>query len=792
MSILHKFATLGLSGPTYISTDLSSYQQQMAEIHECHRKTANFTNEKLKDYMAELRAQARSGTPLSQLLAPTFGLVKEACIRQLQVSPFDLQLLAAIPLHERKLVEMQTGEGKTLSAVFAAALNALSGEGVHILTFNDYLAKRDAEWMGPIYTSLGMTVGYIANGMSRQQKQAAYACDITYATAKEVGFDFLRSYLAFEKEEQILQPFHFAIVDEADAILIDEARNPLVLAGQMGASVVDVKAVAQFVKTLQPQEDYILNESSRAAFLTEKGVESAEKAFGLESLIEEAHFGLHTAINLALQAQTLLTRDVDYLVKNERILLVDEFTGRVVEDRKWRNGLQTAVEAKEGLPIQSEGSILNAISLQHLIQKYPGVAGMTATAQAAAKEFATFYGLQTIVIPPNKTTRRIDYPDLIFADKTSKQAGILAEVKKAHHIGQPILIGALTVKESESLAALFREHDIDCEVLNAKNDEEEARIIADAGRVGAVTISTNMAGRGTDIQLGGKDKSDRKEVIRYGGLYVIGTNRHESVRIDQQLRGRAGRQGDLGQSRFFISLEDDLMVKYKLNDILPKRFQSIEGAAPIIHKKVRKFVGITQHIIESQLLDMRTNLYQYSAFTEKQRIILQSERQRLLEDIHCLSEFFPSLPDIRNATVQQLTLMKTFVLLQYDKYWAQHLDLLSHLREGIHLVRLGGQNPLRTFRQLADACFNQLYSHLENELEPWVKKVMTNEITAIDQMALEKPSSTWTYVINDNPFDDQLAIMLLDSANVGMHVDFVSAPFLFTIAMMRRMRRKKR
>lgn len=792
MDLRQKIKSWGIGSPNFITTDLSSYQSSVDDIYETYHSITNLTNDKLKQYATSLKKQAQAGTALDQLLAPTYALIKEVFIRQMKLNPFDIQLLAAIPLHERKLIEMQTGEGKTLTAVFAAVLNAWVGKGVHILTFNDYLAQRDAQWMATVYEFLGLEVGYISNDMSLAQKRAAYAKDITYATAKQVGFDFLRSKLAYEEAELLLRPFHFAIVDEADAILIDEARNPLVLAGRMAAAAVDLRPVALFVQTLEESEDYLLSIETRTVYLTDTGLQKAEAYFAVDNLVEDAHFELHTAINLSLQAHTLLIKDIDYLVKDNRICLIDEFTGRVVEDRRWRNGLQSAVEAKENLPLQSEGSVLNSISLQHLIQMYPGVAAMTATAQSSAEEFAEFYGLPTIVIPPNKPSRRKDYPDQIYVDKASKVKAILEEVKRAHRIGQPVLIGTLTVQESEDLARRFRQQDIPCQVLNAKNDEEEAAIIADAGKVGAVTIATNMAGRGTDIKLGGKDESEKAAVKRYGGLYVVGTNRHESVRIDQQLRGRAGRQGDAGKSRFFISFEDDLMVKYKLQELLPKKLRQLSGEAPLEHPKIKKVIRSTQHTMENQLMDMRKSLYQYAAFTEKQRLILQQERQEILKNIHQLPLFHASMPSFAGASSQQLDLIQSYVLLQYDKYWAAHLDWLSHLREGIHFVRLGGQNPLRIFRKQADELFQSLYQALAEKMANWIEKVMREDGLKLDTKELERPASTWTYVINDNPFEDQLSILLLDNANAGMHVDFVSAPFLFTIGMMRWMKQRRK
>jgi len=734
-----------------IEFDLSLYNEVLKEINQYHKKIEYSSDSQLIELSNELKKKARSNQV--DTIVKAYALIKEVCIRKLKISPFDVQIIGAIALDKGKMIEMQTGEGKTLVAVFAAYLNALKEDSVHILTFNDYLAKRDAVWMSPIYDFLGLSVGYINESMSLEQKRKAYACNITYAPAKEVGFDYLRSMIAYNSNESISQSFKYAIVDEADAILIDEARNPLVLAGNLIESNINFKQVARFATSLNYDTDYKTDEYSRNIYLTEKGIDKVESYFKISNLHADTNLELHSAINLALQAKTLLKRDVDYIVKDGLIKLVDEFTGRIVEDRKWKNGLQTAVEAKENIEINSEGSILNSITLQHLMHKYSKLSGMTATAEQASEEFEFFYNLKTVVIPPNKTCIRIDHQDLIFETKESKKEAIVNEVKRVHETGQPILIGTLTVKESEELYDKIKLQGIECQVLNAKNDELEAEIIAKAGMLNSVTISTNMAGRGTDIILGGPNRIEKERIEEIGGLYVIGTNRHESHRIDRQLRGRAGRQGDIGSSKFFISLEDDLMIRYNLKDALPK-------------KKRRKYSPINdithiQRVIEGQMFEIRRFLYNYSSLIEKQRIIIQNEREITLENKN-LGE------NVKEA-----------ILIQYDKFWSLHLDYLSEIKEGIHLLRLGGENPLREFQKKAELAFIEMCDNLDNEVQKIIEYFDKNPYDEISTLGIKKPSSTWTYIINDNPFGNRLGLMLLDNSNIGFQVDFISLIALF-------------
>ena len=757
---------------------LAPYKTRLARINQLEAVFRDKTDKALREYAQTIKAKTNANIPLDDLLEEAFALVREVCKRQLNMRPFDVQIIAGMVLNEGKLAEMKTGEGKTLAAVMPVYLNALKGEGVHVLTFNDYLAKRDAQWMGKVYRFLGLTVGYIQQNMTSAEKRKAYQCDITYATSKAVGFDYLRSFIAYHPDEIVLRSFHYAIVDEADAILIDEARNPLVLAGSLTDTALDLPKISAFTSQLNKDTDYTLDEYSRNVFLTENGIKKAERFFSVHPLHNMKNQALLAAINIALHAKVLLHRDIDYVVKDGKIKLIDEFTGRIVEDRKWQNGLQMAVEAKEQLEIQSEGMILGSITLQHFMQQYPKTAGMTATAIGSAEEFQKFYNLQVVVIPPNLKCRRIDLPDLIFTHKAAKIDALIKEIITVHKTGRPILIGTSTVRESEYLAEKLRLHHINLQVLNAKNDELEAQIIANAGTPGTVTISTNMAGRGTDIILGGPDGRDKEKIKTLGGLYVIGTNRHESQRIDNQLRGRAGRQGDPGTSRFFISFEDDLMIKYKLKELFPKKYKIQNQSEPIDYPVIKKRIDLAQSIIEGQMFELRETLYEYSKFTEKQRIIFQNERQHFL--FHNQLSLFNELQQINSDIKDQ-------VLMTFDKLWANHLQFITELKDGIHLVRLGGRNPLSFFHEQTDRHFEEIRRQLHSE----ILAIINSRHSKMKTTDLEKPSSTWTYIISDNPFGNQLGIMLGDNANIGMQVDFLSAPLLFIAALISKIRQRK-
>ncbi len=452
--------------------------------------------------------------------------------------PYNVQVLAALAMHDRKLVEMQTGEGKTLAAVLPAALTAFQGRGVHVLTYNDYLASRDARGMGPIYRFLGLSVGHVTQGLTPAERRAAYACDVTYVTAKEAGFDFLRDQACLELPQRVQRGFHFAIVDEADSILIDEARVPLVIAGADEENHGDLYRLTQLVRTLRPNVDFAIVKGWRNVNFNTAGLNRLQASLQCGELHVEENADLLTRLNLALQAEVLLRRDVDYLVRDGKVELIDELTGRVAENRRWPYGLQAAIEAKEGLAIQPQGRILNSITLQHFLGQYTSISGMTGTAQDGAVELHEFYGLKVTVVPPHRPCLRVDHADVVFRTREEKHAALIHEIERLHQVGRPVLLGTTSVVESDLLAARLAASGTACRVLNARNDADEAAVVAEAGAPGAVTISTNMAGRGTDIRLGGSDERDRDRVVALGGLFVMGTNRHESRRIDNQLRGR--------------------------------------------------------------------------------------------------------------------------------------------------------------------------------------------------------------------------------------------------------------
>jgi preprotein translocase subunit SecA len=615
--------------------------------------------------------------------------------------------------------------------------------------------------MGPVYEFLGLTVGFVQEGMRVTERQRAYSSDVTYATAKEAGFDFLRDRLCFEKQDLVHRPFHFAIVDEVDANLIDEARVPLVIAGSTTAPPMDYSLMTEVARRLDSDSDFETDEYSRNIILTESGLDRIESELGCGNLHAPENLALLTGVNLALHAEVLLNRDVDYIVREGKVELVDEFTGRVAEKRRWPHGLQAAIEAKEGLQIQPEGMIQGSITLIHLLQLYPKVCAMTATARHAAEEFKEFYDLNIVVIPPNRTCIRIDHPDVVFTHTEAKNKALTAEIARVHATGRPILVGTCSVGESERLAAALQQAGIECQVLNAKNDELEAKIIARAGSQNSVMISTNMAGRGTDIKLGDAEGRDSEKVASVGGLYVIGTNRHESRRIDNQLRGRAGRQGDPGSSRFFISLEDDLLIRYGIQELIPPEHQIPRQDEPIDDPVIGSEIARAQRIIECQNFEIRRTLWNYSFVVEEQRRIIHQKRQGVLLDkssLELLSKRAPERLMELGAVVSAEVLAnveKQITLFHIDRCWAEYLDQIGHIREGIHLFSAGGQNPLDEFHKIVAGAFHKLLRRINDEIIQTFNSARISE-DGIDVAAegLVRPTSTWTYLINDNPFGD--------------------------------------
>ncbi|HPM76236.1 MAG TPA: accessory Sec system translocase SecA2 [bacterium] len=743
-----------------VTYDLKPYERRLAKINAREAELQTQSDEQLRALAMSLRQRAREGVTLDRLTDEGFALVREAARRVLTMRPYDVQMIAGLALHDGRVIEMETGEGKTLAAVAPAWLNALTGEGVHVLTFNDYLARRDAQWMGPVYEFLGLRVGHVQEGMDLRERQAAYRADVTYGTAKEIGFDYLRDQLAASVDELRQRSYHFAIVDEADSLLIDEARIPLVLAGSTAERPPEPARLAATVAELRPTIDYETDEHERNVFLTDIGLERLEQRLGVASLHDEAHRDLLTTINLALHARVLLHRDIDYIVRDERVELVDEFTGRVADNRRWPDGLQAALEAKENVGSQEDGRILGSIALQYFMRLYPKLAGMTGTAVPAAEELAQFYELGVVVVPPNKPCVRRDEGDLVFSTQAAKEKALVEAIRRIHAAGQPVLVGTRTVGESERLAEALQRAGIACQVLNAKNDELEAQIIAQAGHAGAVTISTNMAGRGTDIRLGADD-FERRRVAQLGGLFVIGTNRHESRRIDDQLRGRCGRQGDPGASQFFVSLEDELIVKYGLRELLPKT----EGESAIDDPRAMREIARAQRIIEGENLSIRKTLAKYTAIVEEQRRMLRDKRDAVLHDefdsvtAEHEPEFYMKLVERVGERGVRLA-ERTVTLYHLDRAWSDHLATVADIREGIHLYSIGQTNiygvpkdPLNEYQIRIDEAFGAMVRKLEEDIVQTMRTVtITPEGLDARREKLTGPSSTWTYLVNDMPY----------------------------------------
>ena len=792
-----------------VTFDLRPYDQELAEIGRLSTDVEPLSDGEIEARARGLRHRARGsrlrsfgaagGQALESIRAEFFALARDASRRVLGQRPFDVQVLAALAMDGGHIVEMQTGEGKTLAAVMPAALRALTGQGAHVLTFNDYLSRRDAEWMGPVYGMLGLSVGFIQQGMTPDERRRAYLADVTYVTAKEAGFDHLRDLLALDRQALVHRPFHFALVDEADSILIDEARVPLVIAGSVGRDISSAPRLAALVSSLTPGVHFDTDEYGRDVELTEAGVDLVERALGVGRLHDADNYGVLTELNCALHAQVLLRRDVDYIVREGRIGVVDEFTGRVVADRHWPDGLQAALEAKEGVERQPDGRILGSITLQHFVQGYRRLCGMTGTAQTAAWELRDLYGLDVVVVPTHRPMVRADHPDIVYTHRDAKERAVVEEIRHAHASGRPVLVGTLTVEESERLATRLRTAGVACEILNAKNDALEARVIARAGAPGAVTISTNMAGRGTDIRLGGADEAEHDQVVALGGLYVIGTNRHESRRVDLQLRGRAGRQGDPGESRFFVSLEDDLLVRYGVDGLIAGRVVTGKRDEPLDHPVVRAEIARAQRIIEGQNLEIRKTLWRYASVIEGQRRQVMDARQAILHGEE-VPEIWSQAPERRRALVDEVGeeavrhAERTVMLFQIDRAWRDHLALAADVREGIHLVSLGGQDPLTRFTTEIKLAFRGMENAIDTAVLDALSGVrLSGGRIDLEGMGIRGPSSTWTYLVNDDPFRNQIGMMLTGPgrATIAIYAAVAMMPLLLLWGLVDRLLRRR-
>jgi len=647
--------------------ELKKYTPYVTEINALEPRIEKLSDEELQGYTARFKEQLNRGETLDDILVEAFAVVREAGRRVLNMRHFDVQLIGGIVLHQGRIAEMKTGEGKTLVATLAAYLNALSGKGVHIVTVNDYLAGRDSEWMGKIYKFLGLSVGVIQHGLDDRERQSAYNCDITYGTNNEFGFDYLRDNMKFDADSLVIQrEFNFAIVDEVDSILIDEARTPLIISGPTEGSTSFYYHVNDFVKKIKRDNvNYELDEKTKTVVLTENGITEAEKFFKVENLYDLKNMDTLQQINQSLKAHLLFHNDVDYLVKDSQVLIVDEFTGRMMPGRRFSDGLHQALEAKENVRIEQEYQTHATITFQNLFRMYKKLSGMTGTAATEAQEFHSIYKLDVIEVPTNRTLIRLEFPDMIYGSKEEKWDAVAAEIKELNEKKQPVLVGTISIENSELLSRRLQKERIKHVVLNAKHHEMEAEIVAQAGRLGSVTIATNMAGRGTDILLGGNPdailrenlkkkhftpetapevvynelkkeaeeitQKEHEEVIRLGGLHILGTERHEARRIDNQLRGRSGRQGDPGSSRFYISLEDDLMKILgadRVRNLLVNA--GMQGGVPIENRFVSRAIENAQKQIESQNFSIRKHLLEYDDVMNKQRQYIYQWRRDIL------------------------------------------------------------------------------------------------------------------------------------------------------------------
>ncbi|AJY74505.1 preprotein translocase subunit SecA [Paenibacillus beijingensis] len=763
--------------------EVKRLMRTVEQINEIEPQFTALSDEELKAKTAEFKARLEQGEELDDILPEAFATVREAGKRVLGMRHFDVQLVGGIVLHDGRIAEMKTGEGKTLVGTLPVYLNALLGKGVHVVTVNDYLAQRDSSLMGKLYEFLGMTVGCNLNSLSHEEKQQAYACDITYGTNNEFGFDYLRDNMVLYKEQMVQRPLYFAIIDEVDSILIDEARTPLIISGQAAKSTELYTSADRFVSRLKEEEDYTVDIKLRSVTLTEEGVEKAERAFGIENLFDHANVLLNHHIQQGLKAHAIMKRDVDYVVQDDEVLIVDEFTGRIMSGRRYSDGLHQAIEAKEKLKVQNESMTLATITFQNYFRMYRKLAGMTGTAKTEEEEFKKIYGLEVVQIPTNRTNIRNDISDVVYKTEEGKFKAVVTEIVERHAKNQPVLVGTVSIENSEKLSDMLKKRGISHKVLNAKYHAEEAEIISRAGQPGSVTIATNMAGRGTDILLG-------DGVSDVGGLHIIGTERHESRRIDNQLRGRAGRQGDPGSSQFYLSLEDELMRRFGSENIMGMMERlGFEEDQPIESRLISRAIESAQKRVEGNNFDTRKIVLQYDDVMNQQREIIYKQRREVLNsenireivmemirpvidrivEAHCPSEEVPEnwelqaivdyaqgtflqegmitkddlwgkeaneIADLLFEKVEQLynereeaigpEMMREFekvvVLRAVDSKWMDHIDAMDQLRQGIHLRAYGGTDPLREYQFEGFEMFKEMIEHIQEEVTKYIMK----------------------------------------------------------------------
>ncbi len=747
---------------------LKKLRPLVAKINALEPEMQALADEELPQRLAVYREQVQNGEKdLDAVLPEVFALVREASTRVLGMRHYDVQLLGAMALHNGKIAEMKTGEGKTLVATLAVILNSLEGKGVHVVTVNDYLAKRDAEWMGRLYNFLGLSVGVIVAGLSDEQRKEAYGADITYGTNNEFGFDYLRDNMKFYAEQLVQRGHHYAIVDEVDSILIDEARTPLIISGASDESTDLYQKVDEVVRTLEKEKHYTVDEKGKTASLTDEGVLYVEEQLGIENLYDTANITAQHHVLQSLKAHTVFRRDVDYIVKDDQVVIVDEFTGRLMAGRRFSDGLHQALEAKEHVTVAAENQTLASITFQNYFRMYDKLSGMTGTADTEAVEFAQIYGLEVSTIPPNRPMVRKDMPDLIYRTRREKMQAIIQAIKELHATGQPVLVGTISIETSELISQLLKREGVPHSVLNAKHHAQEAEIVAQAGQVGKVTIATNMAGRGTDIKLG-------EGVVELGGLHILGTERHESRRIDNQLRGRSGRQGDPGSSRFYLSLEDDLMRLFgsdRLSGLMQKL--GMQEGEPIENNMVSRAIENAQKRVEGHHFEIRKTLLDYDNVMNQQRTVIYSLRRDLMQEPDLepiLNEYLSDLLDDMYAGLevskaardiedekpvrarlsevmnidrvlpgdaplptreeaQELVLsimaqlreeagplyadlLRYFLLEELDRGWKEHLRNMDFLRDGIGLRGYGQRDPKLEYKREGFNMFQELLVHI--------------------------------------------------------------------------------
>jgi preprotein translocase subunit SecA len=664
---------------THNDREIKRIQGHVEAVNALENEIKALSDDQLKAKTPQLKDKLANGSTLEEILPEAFAVVREASWRTLEMRPFDVQIVGGVVLHEGKIAEMKTGEGKTLMATMPVYLNALTGKGVHIVTVNDYLATRDSEWMGKIYEFLGLSVGKIYHDIPEDERKAAYSADVLYGTNNEFGFDYLRDNMKFSKEQMVQRDLNFAIVDEVDSILIDEARTPLIISGQAEESTDKYYKVNQIIPKLKKEEHYQIDEKAKTASLTDEGIVIMENLLNVDNLYDPANIETLHCLNQAVKAHGLFKNEVDYVVKDGEVIIIDEFTGRMMAGRRYSDGLHQALEAKEGVKIENENQTLASITFQNYFRMYEKLAGMTGTAATEAEEFGSIYKLEVIVVPTNQPMIREDCPDVIYRTEDEKFDAVIEEIKELHEVKRPVLVGTISIERSELLSKKLKKFGIKHSVLNAKHHEKEAEIIAQAGQPGAVTIATNMAGRGTDIVLG-------EGIPELGGLHILGTERHESRRIDNQLRGRSGRQGDMGSSRFYLSLEDDLLRIFGSDKISPLMARlGMEDGQPIEHAMVSKAVANAQKKVEAHNFDIRKHLLEYDDVMNRQREVLYTLRREIINTDNAKELLLDMADEVVDDTLAEIAQEKI-----YPEEW--DIEALNELLERqftVHIKKSG-------------------------------------------------------------------------------------------------------